>query len=390
MRRGNPFFFSFMKTSRIRSFRKTGFTLVELLVSTAVLAVLLLVTLSALETMQRSWRETKGKVNQFRGARIAFETITRNLSQATLNTYWDYHYAATGSNVPPADAASPPAGYVRQSELDFRILPGVELGTGETPADLPGQALFFQAPLGLSQSYRGLGNLLNARGYYVRFQSNEDQRPAFLPGGVVPVKFRYQLMEYRPPAEQTSLSAGTAATGGSASAKTVQGNTVYTRADWFKQDIDTVSRPIADNVLLLVISPQVPPETVEGTGKSPWWLAPRYRYSSRDANNTTPALDKPLVRADGTLDQGTSHLLPPLVRVTLVAGEEGSMGRWLASQGNTAVDICAAADAPFAESRHYERDLTRLKDYLTAERLNFRVFTATVPLRNAAWDSTTY
>lgn len=362
---------------------RPAFTLVELLVSTAVLAILLLVTLSALETMQRSWRETKGKVNQFRGARIAFETLTRNLSQATLNTYWDYHFTATESNVPPADVASPPAGYVRQSELDFRVLPGVEVGTSEEAAELPGHALFFQAPLGLSQGYRGLGNLLNARGYYVRFQSNEDQRPAFLPGGVVPVKFRYQLMEYRPPAEQVAIPA-------TAANQTVQGNTVYTRADWYKQDLETASRPIADNILLLLISPQVPIQAAEAVGKAPYWLAPLFRYSSRDANNTTPALDKPTMRRDGTLDQGTRHLLPPLVRVTLVAGEEGSLNQWHAANGNAAVDICAAADAPFAEARHYDRDLTRLKEYLTRERLNFRVFTATVPMRNAAWDSTTY
>jgi len=359
--------------------QNSAFTLVELLVSTAVLSVLMLVTLSALETMQRSWRETKGKVNQFRGARIALETLTRNLSQATLNIYWDYYYTATQSNIPPADVSSPPAGYVRQSELDFRVLSAEDLGTDETAAELPGHGLFFQAPLGLSQNYRGLGSLLNARGYYVRFQSNESQRPDFLPGGIVPIKHRYQLMEYRPMAEQAPEDGGNG-----------QGNTIYTRPDWFKQNLEAASRPVADNILLLHISPQVPAEVVEGTGQSAWWIAPAYRYSSRDTDNSTPALDKPAIRSDNTLHQGTQHLLPPLVRVTLVAGEEASMSRWLAANGNAAVDICAAADAPFSEAIHYDRDLDRLKQYLTAERLNFRVFTATVALRNAVWDSTTY
>ncbi|TDU81496.1 uncharacterized protein (TIGR02599 family) [Prosthecobacter fusiformis] len=364
--------------------RSNGFTLVELLVSTAVLSILLLVTMSALETMQRSWRETKGKVNQFRNARIAFETITRNLSQATLNTYWDYHYSSTGSNIPPAESTEPPTGYVRQSELDFRITPAVTLGDEEATPDLyPGYALFFQAPLGLSQNYRGLSSLLNARGYYIRYRSNEDQRPSFLPGGVVPVKHRYQLMEYRPPAEQV-------ATPETGSKKGIQGNTVYANENWYKQDLDAVSRPIADNILFMAISPQVPEETLTGTTRKKWWIAPGYQYSSRDTNNATPALDAPILRQDGTLDEGTRHLLPPLVRVTLIAAEEDSLSRWAAARGNSPVDIAAEADAPFDEAEHYERDLDRMKEYLNRQKLNYRVFTASIPLRNAAWDSKTY
>lgn len=364
-----------------------GFTLVELLVSTGVLSILMLVTMSALETMQRSWRDTKGKVNQFRNARIAFETITRNLSQATLNTYWDYYYTTTASNVPPADESEAPADYVRQSELDFRVGQARDLvAPGATAAEYPGHGLFFQAPLGLTQEYRGLSNLLNARGYFVNYRSNQDRRPAFLDQlpGAVPVKHRYQLMEYRPPAEFVAATDGNAQ-------KNVKGNTVYgDDPEWYKQNIETVSRPIADNILLLVISPQVPEDSVVGTTKKKWWVAPAYRYSSRDANNITAGIDKPSVRQDGTLNQGTQHLLPPLVRVTLVAAEEGSLTRWLAAHGNTAVDIAAAATAPFTEAQNYDRDLGRLKQYLTDERLNFRVFTATVAMRNAAWDSTTY
>lgn len=362
-----------------------AFTLVELLLSTTVLAILMLVTMTALESMQNSWRQTKSKVNQFREARIAFETITRNLSQATLNTYWDYYYTATKSNIPPAGTSAPPAGYVRQSELDFRVLPAKEVaGSAATSAEYPGHSLFFQAPLGLSQDYRGLPDLLNARGYYVRFASNESRRPGFLPGRVVPVRHRWQLMEYRPPAEQTT-SDGTPRAG----------NSVYTNATWYSQNLATSSRPIADNILLLLISPQVPQETIPqaqapGVAKAPTWIAPGYRYSSRDADNSTPVLDDVVVNLNGTLSQGTRHLLPPQVQVTLVAADEPSISRWRASAPAEAVDILAEANAPFAEAVHYQRDLERLNTYLTAQRLNYRVFSTMVTLRNAAWDSTTY
>jgi uncharacterized protein (TIGR02599 family) len=359
-----------------------GFTLVELLVSTAVLSVLLLVTMTALETMQRSWRDTKGKVNQFRDARIAFETITRNLSQATLNTYWDYYFKSTSSNIAPSGTAEAPLGYVRQSELDFRVAPATELGPTDAKGDeYPGHGLFFQAPLGLSQSYRGLGSLLNARGYYIQYRSNEDQRPSFLNGGTVPVKFRYQLMEYRPPAEQVTLTEGG-----------VKGNSVYTEPHWYRQNIKEVSRPIANNILFFLISPQVPEETLINGGKkgnNKWWIAPAYRFSSRDADNSSAEINGPKI-IDGVLDQGTQHLLPPLVRVTLIAGEEGSMSRWLAQRGNSAVDIADEAGALFQNAQNYDTDLGLLKQYLSDQKLNYRVFTATIPLRNAAWDSSSY
>lgn len=372
-----------MKTSShpARAIRaKQAFTLVELLVSMAVLSILMLVTMTALETTQRSWRETKNKVDQFREARIAFETITRNLSQATLNTYWDYFYTATQANRPPPDSSVAPAGYVRQSELDFRILPATDLVEEPSAAERPGHALFFQAPLGLSQSYRGLSNLLNARGYYVHFESNQDRRPSFLPGGIVPVKHRYRLMEYRPPAEQGQIDNNE-----------VLGNTVYTHPDWFKQNLAASSRPIADNILLLLFSAQVPQENLPaGSGQRASWIAPAYRYSSKDTDNSTEVIETTTVRQDGTLNQGTQHLLPPQVRVTLVAGDEESTRRWLGLGNSEAMDIRELSGAAFDEAQHYERDLDLLKQYLNSQRVNYRVFTTTVTLRNAVWDSTTY
>lgn len=360
-----------------RSSLRGGFTLVELLVSTAVLSVLMMVTLSALETMQRSWRDTKGKVSQFRESRIAFETLTRNLSQATLNTYWDYYFEATSSNVPPDTGSTSPAGYVRQSELDFCILPAVDLGSGETAAELPGHALFFQAPLGQSQGYRGLGTLLNARGYYIHFESNQDSRPPFLQGRQAQPKFRYRLMEYRPPAEKTGQET-----------ESLAGNAIYKQADWYRQNLQAVSRPIADNVLLLIISPEVTPELADERRVE--WIAPFYRYRSRDADNSTAVLDNPTVGQDGTISQGTQHLLPPRVRVTLVACDEESFERWHSRNGNLPVDLCSEAAADFSQARHYNQDLDRLKQYLTAEKLNFRVFIQTVTMRNAMWESSAF
>ncbi len=357
-----------------RGRRAAAFTLVELLTSTVVLAILLVVMASAMGTVQRSWRGSKEKVDQFREARAAFEAITRQLSQATLNTYWDYHYLETGSNVPPADSNTPPAGYVRQSELQFLSGSAEHLIGSDVSTPVSGHALFFQAPLGHSAGYRGLASLLNGRGFYVQWREDRDSRPDFLPPSVSPAKRRFQLMEYRPISEAGNLDGSN-----------VKGNNIYARPDgWHAEDLERQSRALAANILALIISPQA--ASVEN-GQKPWWIAPAYRYDSRDADNSTPSRDNVLITMGGEVRQGTQHLLPPLVRVTLVAADEDSFARWLESNSDFDGNLLKKAGAPFTDAERYDKDLTALKDYLHAQRVNHRVFTLTVPLRNAAWDS---
>jgi uncharacterized protein (TIGR02599 family) len=101
-------------------------------------------------------------------------------------------------------------------------------------------------------------------------------------------------------------------------------------------------------------------------------------------------VDAVTTASDGTLNQGTRNLLPPLVAVTMVAVDEASAQRWSDARHNQAVDILGEAGAPFTDAASYPADLGRLKTYLTAQKLNFRVFTATVALKNAQWDGTSF
>jgi uncharacterized protein (TIGR02599 family) len=139
-----------MKTHQlmVKERQRQGFTLVEVLVSLAVLAVLLTIIAQVLGQVQRVWSSANAKVAQFREARRAMDRISSNLSQATLNTYLQYFYAGPNPFLPPsAEQMTPPLGYVRFSELQFlsgptaALLPG---GAGQSP----GHAVFFQAPLG--------------------------------------------------------------------------------------------------------------------------------------------------------------------------------------------------------------------------------------------------
>jgi uncharacterized protein (TIGR02599 family) len=346
-----------------------------MLVSLVVLSILLLVAFGVVEGMQRSWKATRSRVEQFREARTAFEVITRNLSQATLNTYLDYFYKETGSNVPPSEGMVAPSAYVRQSELHFiagsardAVAPGSSRGLH------PGHAVFFQAMLGQSRLFRGMPALLNARGYYLQFLGDEGSRPDFLPTGVTRMRHRYRLMEYRPPAERVD--------------ERIPGNAVYARpGSWQREGIGVCSRIIADNVVMMLVMPQVPSGMVAGDGRNPWWIAPAYRYNSRDSDNSTPALEPVSVDKAGDVNQGTLHLLPPQLRFTLVALDEESAARWAEMTGHSEVDLQQESGADFLNPELYEQDLGRLTKHLRARRLNYRVFTDIVTLRNARWDS---
>ncbi len=45
-----------------------------------------------LDTIASIYRRMRSRIDTFQEARAGFETVTRRLSQAMLNTYWDYVY----------------------------------------------------------------------------------------------------------------------------------------------------------------------------------------------------------------------------------------------------------------------------------------------------------
>ncbi|MDB6075153.1 MAG: Verru Chthon cassette protein [Verrucomicrobiaceae bacterium] len=354
----------------VRGRARHGFTLVEIIVATAVLSLLMVAMMSTLGTVQRSFQFTRARVDQFREARRALDLISTTLSQATLNSYQDYYYTGTQSNIPPATGSGAPAAYVRQSELQFRVDAAAStFGTTGSPVEAPGHSVFFQAPLGLTADGSSLGGLLNARGYGIVFSGDDKRRPAFVNGYDIPVKRRYRLVEYRPTAEYQSATAG--------------GNTIYNHpADWFTLAMGNSCRVVADNILLLLLSPR---SSSQGAGGAvePWSIAPHYHYNSLDSDNSTAALDGLLVRTDGTVAQGTQHMLPPLIAVTLVALDETSAQQWSARRGDNGVDVLSEAHAAFTDASRYESDMGALRDYLQKQKLNFRIFNSTVALRNA-------
>ena len=116
----------------------SAFTLVELLVSMTIVLLLLVVLVGMVNLTSSLWRGTNGHIEQFRQARAGFDSLTRRLSQSTLNTYLDYvdangrprtSVASTADTV----AAFVPDHYARQSELRFISGPGLAGTTASAP-----------------------------------------------------------------------------------------------------------------------------------------------------------------------------------------------------------------------------------------------------------------
>jgi len=340
-----------------RSPQNPAFTLVEVLVSTAIVALLLVILLSITNQINAMYRQTTKRAEQFRQAREAFDAISRRLGRATLNTYWDY------------DNPSSPTNYVRQSDLRFVSGP-TEAVAGAPPAGKrwPGHGVFFQAPLGASDpgqtTLGGLTSLLNTWGYFVEFGSDAAFRPAILDGSRVQPRYRSRLCELIQPANALSIYQYTSGWDSSGLPK----NLTYTGSNWFSTTIAQTanSRPVhvlAENVIALVLLPKLAAQE----GATGTRLAPEYLYNS---SATRPVADI-----------NPKNQLPPLVQITMVALDETSARRL--ESGAAMPDL--GLDRLFQTADQFDADLGTLKKNLDDKKLSYRVFTSAVRLKEAKW-----
>ena len=341
--------------------RASAFTLVEVLVSSAILVVILGFMLTVSDQTSRIMRSTTGKVEQFREARAGFERITTRLSQATLNTYWDY------------DNPTAPTRYERRSELRFRSGDAQALlGNNGTKSRL-GHCVFFNAPLGLveTDTYRGLGNVLNTVGYFIEYGDDKVLRPAFITEAIMPLKWRWRLMEFAQPTESFNVY------------KFTSGNSKnYNLTTWFKDAVNDTAKPIsrvmAENVVALIITPRLSKaEETPLQGGNPDFspLAKDYSYDSMSFNT------------DARLNP--RNQLPPIVQVTMVAIDEKSAGRIAES------DMLGIYDkTKFTNTADFTADLSldstktdSLEKKLVSLKAQYRVFTTKVHIRGAKWST---
>lgn len=362
-------------------FRVRGFTLAEMLVSSAITVMLAGIMFAVMQQTTTLWRRTAGKVEQFRESRNAFEALTSRLSQATLNAYWDY------------DNATTPTKYVRRSELRFISGPMETIG-GAAPAGTlrPMHGVFFQAPLGeiANPKYNGYENLLCTWGYFLEVGSDEKFRPPFIKNDVLTPRYRPRLMEFSHPSENniifTKTSGRTRPIAGETVGKTYVGKTWYqTPLKGANGAIPSV-HVIAENIVAFLIVPRLAPEDEKeagGTGADPdvTPIAPKYEYDS------SPVSGAPDSRYVNGLTN-PKHQLPPILQVTMVAVDDAGADKLGYAQAN--LDPLELS-TKFKEARKYSEELLAkgepdsLENKLIARKVNYRIFTTNVMIRGAKW-----
>jgi uncharacterized protein (TIGR02599 family) len=340
--------------------RAKGFSLIEMMVSMSILSVLMLMLTVLLDQVQKSWRYSESRISQFREARVAFDLMTKNIGQASLNTYW---------NLKDDDKDGLFDGYYRTSELHFIALDADTLG-GSANQKPVGQGVFFQAPLGFSGQYRNLNNLFNGRGYFVAFGSDKKFKPSFVDSED---RYRFRLMEFRPPAEDNQIFED-------GRGEREKGESQIFDA-WFKQslggigegDFESHLNPIAENILTLVISPRDSLEVSSASRKATYSrIAPNYRF---DSNSSEEGFSE------------FSQQVPPLVRVTMVAIDEAAAVRYSDSGGTMPAELMAPLSGLFKNTDSYNDDIQRLTDALNELKVSHKVFSSMVMLRSAKWSS---
>lgn len=314
--------------------RQSGFTIVELLVATAVLMLLMALLLSALNSSMTIWTRGASKIQSFQQARAAYEALTRKISQATLNIYWDY------------DTNTTPIGYKRQSELQFLSGPATNLLS--SAANTRTHAVFFQAPLGYSTNTNTATNiallqgLLNAGGYYLDFG------PPPAPLDAKDTNSRFRLMEIWQSSENLGIYGANKPSGSPA-------NT------WYSTNGASM---LAENIIALIIRPRLP-QREDPTGNA--LVTSGFIYNSFNSNTSN-----------------TLHQLPPVVQVTMVAIDERSALR--NANGTSMPDYGVTNFSQlFTTPADFQKDLKELEDGLISENITYQIFDTLVPLEGAKW-----
>jgi uncharacterized protein (TIGR02599 family) len=426
--------------------RSAAFTLTEVLVSSALIVGIMALMLTTVDQTRRTISNTTSRVSQFQSARVAFESMTRALGQATLNTYYDLDRSG--------DAQQNPFGYRRQSDLHFicgqayrDTLVGGQGGQDPTPRDsahFPGHAVFFQAPLGVTaeeisetkqdRTYRGLTNLLSVVGYYVKWGEDEN-RPTFMGANekFAPKRNRFRLMQVQQPAETVMVYADINYTEllvarpnqSALSASPGKGYTGPT--DWihvalgikdlpntFKDTKNTkrmnYSRVLAENVVALIIVPKVPTrdrsspsrlDDLTDTYEYDTCPEPAFQSQKRQFNPDSSA-DMRLTKLDDILNAKQLkqlHQLPPILQVTMIAIDEES-GTKLADHSDEPPDWTGGRFQQLSTEQKFMDELGDPADPKTdslvyaignpdrrfaTPPMKYRVFTTDVLLRGSKW-----
>lgn len=333
------FFYPPRRTAAARA--KTGFTILEMLVAMAVTVLMLLLLLTLVQSTTNIWQKNTGRAKAFANARMAFESMTRTIGAATLNTYQDYYNASRQTRV-SGDLDFRPSIYGRRSDLHF--VTGNTLVTGQQ-----GGGIFFTAPFDFDTGSMNpaTGGQLNAIGYFVRF-SADSSLPSFITNNPA----RYRLFQLLQPTTELKVM-----------------NSNFPGNQWFTSDANASPPkncfPLAPNIVAFAVLPKLS----DRENPSPDSLTGNFTYDTRIS---WPSGAQPT----------SMHQLPPVVTVVMVAIDEASALR-VAGQSDLGFDPATI----FSQTSQLETNLDTISTELSKKNLNFRIFRAEIPIRTAKWSA---
>ena len=358
---------------------RKGFTLVEMLVAITVLVILLGILFTITNTVAKTVVNASVKIDTFAAARSAFDVMSQRLSQATLNTYWDY------------DNPIAPTVYYRQSDLQFLVRQNQQNNTGGTYSGY-GQEVYFSTPCMYSadSTLRSTDGLLNACAFFVTYGPDTNFRPGTLSSST---RYRYRLMQGLEPTENLATYSGWTATptGTTTGAWTSYWNgqaTYWNTHAWINNTIgnpgtgtpNTNDTPLVNNVIALIIWPRLSPVD-DPTGNV---LTRNYTYDSQGAEST--------LAASGTQPK-TSNQLPPTVQITMIVISETSAARIDTHSATPPSVIENALKNKFNGSStsdcstytQYQSDLASVSASLSAAHITFEILNTSVTMKESKW-----
>ncbi len=313
--------------------------------------------------------------------------MNQKLSQATLNTYWDY------------DNPAAPTTYLRQSDLQFLVQQNVQ-NSGY------GQEVYFQSPADYSanSTIRSTDGLLNACGFYIEYGPSTSFQPGLLPTASYD-RYRYRLVQGMEPTETLAVYSNwpTVPTiKATDSMATIQADwqtywtawpSTWSPAAWTKNiknigtstsgALNTAVQPLADNVIALVVWPRL--STADdslGTKLAQNPAAPTYVYDSQYKAFPATGGTQPL----------WANQMPPTVQVTLITISEASAAR-IDTKSPTPPAIITSAlgtntstgASVFTNPLNYQSDLAYVGHQLAQNHIDFRILNTSVAMRESKW-----
>lgn len=137
------------------------------------------------------------------------------------------------------------------------------------------------------------------------------------------------------------------------------------------------TRVVSDNIIAMILRPRAANQLQQGGGGgNAVPIAPDYHFDTRRFQ-----------WEGGVASQQSRHILPPILDITFVAVDENSFLQFAARE-----NIRSAEDDPvlvnesyFRQYAQFNQDLQNLEQDLQRRKLDYRIFTTSIRLRESRW-----